>query len=102
MAANTMHVPLIDRNEALYDHLEIRCPKLGGQVTFAYCRKEGGTDPCQRIIICWQCRFPVEGFLQSILEKEDWDRWSNQKPKEKMDTLLELIEAAKQRLQGGE
>lgn len=92
---------VIDRKEALYDHLEIRCPKLGGQVTFTYCRREGGTLPCQRTIICWQCRFPVEAFLKSILEKEEWDRWSHQKPKEKMVTLLELIEAAKQRLQEG-
>jgi hypothetical protein len=43
----------------------------------------------------------VEAFLKSILEKEEWDRWSHQKPKEKMVTLLELIEAAKQRLQEG-
>jgi hypothetical protein len=94
-------VDVIDRKEALYDHLEIRCPKLGGQVTFTYCRREGGTLPCQRTIVCWQCRFPVEAFLKSILEKEEWDRWSHQKPKEKMVTLLELIEAAKQHLQEG-
>jgi hypothetical protein len=86
----------------MYDHLEIRCPKLGGQVTFAYCRREGGTVPCHRTIICWQRIFPVETFLKSILNEEHWDRWHNQEPKEKMVTLLELIEAAKQRLQAGE
>jgi len=97
-----MHIPEIDGKDAVYDHLEIRCPKLGGQVTFAYCRKEGGTVPCQRTVICWQCRFPVEAFLKSILREEEWVCWSDQKPKEKMVTLLELIEAAKQRLEGRE
>ena len=92
---------MTERKEAPFNHLEIRCPKLGGQVTFAYCRREAGTVPCQRTIICWQCRFPVAAFLQSVMKKEDWERWSEQKPKEKMVTLLELIEAAKERLQEG-
>ena len=82
-----------------YDHLEIRCPRLGGQVTFAYCRREGGALPCQRTIICWQSRFPVDAYLKSVLTEEDWETWTNQSPKEKMTSLLELIEAAKERLQ---
>jgi len=86
----------------MYDHLEIRCPKLGGQVTFAYCRREAGTIPCQRTVVCWQRTFPVEAFLESILSEEDWVRWANQNPKEKMTTLLELIEEAKKRLQAGD
>jgi hypothetical protein len=87
---------------AMVDHLEIRCPKLGGPVTFAYCRREAGTIPCQRTILCWQHIFPVEAFLKSNLSEDDWARWANQGPKAKMTTLLELIEAAKQRLQAGE
>ncbi len=86
----------------MYDHLEIRCPKLGGQVTFAYCRREAGTIPCQRTVVCWQRTFPVEAFLESILSEEDRARWANQNPKEKMTTLLELIEEAKKRLQAGD
>ena len=97
-----MHIPKIDGKDAVHDHLEIRCPKLGGQVTFAYCRREAGTIPCQRAAICWQCRFPVGAFLKSILEEGEWERWSAQEPKEKVVTLLELIEAAKQRLEGRE
>lgn len=90
----------IDSEEVRHDRLEIRCPRLGGQVTFAYCRKEGGALPCQRTILCWQGRFPVEAFLRSVLTAEDWERWMDQSPKEKVVTLLELIEAAKERLQG--
>lgn len=102
MTAIPKDFPSFDSEEVTHDHLEIRCPKLGGQVTFSYCRREGGALPCQRTIICWQGRFAVEAFLRSVLKTEDWDRWMNQRPKEKVVTLLELIEAAKKRLQGDE
>jgi hypothetical protein len=93
---------VIERKNAMYDHLQIRCPKLGGEITFAYCRKEGGTLPCQRTILCWQHRLPVEAFLKSILNEDQWQRWHNQSPKEKMTILLDLIEGARQRIQAGE
>jgi hypothetical protein len=102
MTATTTDFSAIDSKDVTYDRLEIRCPKLGGQVTFAYCRREGGALPCQRTVICWHCRFPVEAFLKSVLTEEGWAAWTNQSPKEKMVNLLELIEAAKERLQGGE
>lgn len=81
----------------MYDNLEIRCPRLGGEVAFAYCRKEGGDLPCRRILACWQLYFPVETYLRERLTKEDWDRCFNQPPKDKMTTLIELIEATKKR-----
>jgi hypothetical protein len=81
----------------MYDHLEIRCPRLGGEVTFSYCQREGGDLPCQRAIICWQLHFPVEAYLKQRLTRAQWDCWCNKEPKDKMATLLELIEAAKKR-----
>ena len=80
-----------------YDHLEIRCPRLGGEVAFSYCRKEGGDLPCPRIIICWQLYFPVEIYLRKHLTEGEWDRCFNRPPKTKMTTLIELIEEAKKR-----
>jgi len=77
------------------EQMEIRCPKLGGQVTFAYCLKEAGELPCARIINCWQPYFPVEDYLRKRLTDADWECCFNKKPKEKILTLLELIEAAK-------
>jgi hypothetical protein len=79
----------------MLEHMEIRCPKLGGQVTFAYCLKEAGALPCSRIINCWHPYFPVEEYLRNRLTSEDWERCFNQNPKEKISTLIELIEAAK-------
>ena len=85
--------------ERLYEDLELRCPRLGGEVTFAYCLREGGDLPCPRTIACWQPYFPVENYLRTILSQEQWDRCFNRQPKEKITTLIELIEAAKNRTQ---
>jgi hypothetical protein len=81
------------------EQMEIRCPKLGGQVTFAYCLKEAGELPCARIINCWHPYFPVEDYIRKRLTPADWERCFNQKPKEKISTLLELIEVAKKQKQ---
>lgn len=83
----------------MYDHREIRCPKLGGQVSFAYCRLEGGDIPCARTILCWQPYFAVEAHLRARLTQAQWDRSFNRQPKEKIVSLIELIEAAKKRNQ---
>jgi hypothetical protein len=77
------------------EQMEIRCPKLGGQVAFAYCLKEAGTLPCSRIIHCWHPYFPVEKYLRNRLTPENWELCFNQNPKEKISTLIELIAAAK-------
>jgi len=78
-----------------YDPLLIRCPRLGGEVTFSYCRVEGGELPCMRIVACWQCCIPVAEHLRERLSPEQLERFSEQKPKERIATLVELIEAAK-------
>ena len=83
----------------MYDHLEVRCPKLGGQVTFAYCQKEGGDLPCRRTMSCWQPYFPVVSYLRTTLTESQWDRCFCQKPKETIASLVELIEAAQKRQQ---
>jgi len=80
-----------------YDHLEIRCPRLGGEVSFAYCKQEGKDLPCPRIIACWQAHIPVEAFLREILTQKEWDLCFNRVPKDRMTTLIEIIEAAKKR-----
>jgi hypothetical protein len=78
-----------------YDTLQIRCPRLGGEVTFAYCRVEGGDIPCMRIIACWQNCLPISGYLRERLSPDQLERFAKQKPKERIVTLVELIEAAK-------
>ncbi len=81
----------------MYEHLEIRCPKLGHQVKFAYCEKEGGGIPCSRAIACWQSFFPVREYFKKTLTEEQWKQSFDHVPKGKIPTLIELIEAAKER-----
>ena len=77
--------------------LEIRCPRLGGEVSLVYCLREGGDIPCPRTILCWQPYFDVETHLRAKLTEEQWDRCFAKTPKEKIVSLVELIEAAKKR-----
>ena len=78
-----------------YDNLEIRCLRLGGEVSFAYCRKEGGELPCLRVILCWHSYFPVEQYLRESMTASSWNSFILKTPKDKLTTLIELIEEAK-------
>ena len=82
-----------------YDQLELRCTRLGGEVKFSYCRKEGGDLPCHRVINCWYPFFPVEQYLRGTMTEESWNAFVSDMPKDKITTLIELIEAAKKRAQ---
>lgn len=82
---------------ARIEALETRCPKLGHQVAFAYCRKEGGAVPCSRTLVCWSHRFPVEFVLRTILPPEAYEAAFGKEPKSRVENLMEAIEAAKAR-----
>lgn len=75
----------------------MRCPRLGGDVFFSYCECEGEDLPCARIVTCWQAAFPVEAYLRQKLTAEDWVKFCSREPKDKISTLLELVEQAKKR-----
>ncbi|MGV8074390.1 MAG: hypothetical protein AB2L11_07540 [Syntrophobacteraceae bacterium] len=79
----------------MVEKLKIRCPRLGGEVTFAYCRQEGGELPCARIVSCWQAFFDVEAYFKERLTPQQWEDCFGGGPKDKISALLELIEEAK-------
>ncbi|VBB43019.1 conserved hypothetical protein [uncultured Desulfatiglans sp.] len=79
------------------DDFEIRCPRLGHQISFAYCRRENHGLPCSRTLICWHPYFPVEAFLRTELTQEEWDAVFEAPPRPKLLSLVELIEKAKER-----
>jgi hypothetical protein len=82
-----------------YDQLELRCSRLGTEVKFSYCRQEGGEFPCLRIIGCWYPFFPIEQYLKETMDAESWNAFVVRMPKDKITTLIELVEAAKKRAQ---
>jgi len=81
-----------------YGDLAIRCPRLGGEVTFSYCEREAGELPCRRIVQCWEAGFPVETHLRETMTHAVWERFCGQVPQDRIATLLDLVEAAKRRL----
>ena len=80
-----------------YHNLLMRCPRLGGEVSFSYCEREAGELPCRQVVRCWAAGFPVEAYLRETLSPEAWERYCHQVPKDRMTTLIDLAEAAKGR-----
>jgi hypothetical protein len=75
----------------------MRCPRLGGEVPFSYCEREAGDLPCRQVIRCWEAGFPVEEYLREILMPEAWERFCGQTPKDRMTTILDIVDTAKKR-----
>lgn len=72
-----------------------RCPRLGQEIAFSYCFQESPDLPCSRIVQCWSSVFDVTDLLQKELTEEKWRRFSETEPKDKLVSIIELIEAAK-------
>lgn len=79
------------------DEFKIRCPRLGHQIYFSYCRSENTGLPCFKTLDCWHEHFQVEKHLKDQLTEKEWERVFSGKVKPKMTSLLELIEQAKER-----
>ncbi|MBU0988354.1 MAG: hypothetical protein KKH68_13985 [Proteobacteria bacterium] len=80
------------------DHLEQRCPRLGGPVTFHYCRKSGDDGAaCWKIFDCWWEFFDVVGYMHKCLPGEKFKALAEARPQPKIASLVELIAQARQR-----
>ena len=77
------------------DDVKIRCPRLGHQIDFAYCRFENNGLPCFKSLDCWYRYFQVEAYLRGQLTSEQWDGAFSKPPQPKMLSLLEMIEQAR-------
>jgi hypothetical protein len=82
------------------DALERRCPRLGGPVSFGYCRKGDNNETvCWKIFDCWWERFDVVGHLQTCMPEDKFKMIVNARPKPKILSLVELVEQAKKRIE---
>jgi hypothetical protein len=79
--------------------LERRCPRLGGDVTFGYCKICGGDQsPCFKLFDCWWERFDVVAHMKACLAPEVFDTLSKRRsPPNKVASLVDLIRQAKKR-----
>ncbi len=77
------------------DHLERRCPRLGGLASFHYCRTGGDVDSvCWKIFDCWWEDFDVVGYMKEWLPEAHFNRLVHARPKAKIVSLVEYIEQA--------
>jgi hypothetical protein len=78
------------------DDVTIRCPRLGHQICFSFCRSENRGLPCSRALDCWFEHFPVEEHLRGELRPEEWQQVFGGFAKPKLVSLVEMIREAQQ------
>jgi len=78
---------------------EIRCPRLGGPVSFNYCERSGSEGkPCFKIADCWWQHFDVIGYLRKRLTTEELRQFLVHRPQPKAASLVEQIAQARRNL----
>jgi len=85
-----------------YDDFLIRCPMLGGEVPFRYCRTLNEELPCRKIIICWEFRIEIGKFLSEHYSLDQIEKALSPPTKTRIETIVELIEKAKKIKEEGE
>ena len=74
------------------DQRQRRCPMLGHDIPFSYCRAPGSDLPCRRVFDCWWETF--EAFIRRHYSEADVEKILSA-PKDKRLSLVELIEKAR-------
>ncbi len=81
------------------ERLERRCPRLGGDVAFGYCKVCGEEEtPCFKVFDCWWERFDVVAHMQTYLSPEAFEALSASRPQPKVTSLVDLIHQARARV----
>ena len=80
------------------DDIMIRCPRLGHQVPFNYCRAENAGAPCFKTLDCWHGHFDVVAYFTQTLSKDEYAAAFMHQARPKIQTLMDLIEQARTRV----
>ena len=76
------------------DSFQIRCPRLGQQIHFSYCRGENMGLPCFKTLDCWYIYFHVVAYLRQELSTAQWEETFEKPPIPKIFSLAELLDKA--------
>lgn len=79
-----------------HDEEVIRCPRIGGDVNFRFCRSENSMLPCRWVVGCWEGRLDIKRFLEQHFSEEAHNRIFAP-PKPKLASLVEMMEKARER-----
>ena len=80
-----------------FDHIKVRCPRLGGEVPFGYCRCLKDGLPCQRALVCFERKFPAVKYFRLILKEETFSQIFHAESPSRIETFFETIRKAKER-----
>ncbi len=83
----------------VFDHIEVRCPRMGHQINFGYCRAMSDGLPCSRSITCFYYTFPVEAYFRRVLKDETFASiFLSEKPG-RYESFLRTVSEAKERVE---
>jgi hypothetical protein len=78
-----------------HDASVIRCPSLGGEVPFRYCRTVQEDLPCRRIMVCWEFRMESSKFLTEHYSADQIRSAWAPPTRTRLETILDLVQIAK-------
>jgi len=81
------------------DKREVRCRRLGHEVTFRYCRTLEGETVCPEILNCWWQQFDVERLLRQHLSAEQLARLATPERTPKVVSILQIVAEARKQAQ---
>lgn len=84
-----------------FDHIEARCPRMGHQINFGYCRTMDNGLPCSRAIDCFYYTFPAEKYFRQVLKEETFARIFLSESPGRYESFLKTLSEAKDRVDGG-
>ena len=86
------------RIEESEKQLTRRCPRLGGPVSFRYCRTcERNQQACWKIVDCWWETFDVVKYLRDTLPESQMQRIMHPKPPSKIAGIMLCADKARSR-----
>jgi hypothetical protein len=84
-----------------HDQRRRRCPRLGHEIAFGYCRRTDAQSPCTKLLDCWFEMFDVAEWARQNLSPGEMEKLTAA-PKPKMLSLVELIQQAQKRTAEGQ
>jgi len=76
-----------------HDNREMHCRMLGHTISFGYCRRTSGEQPCRKIFDCWFETFDVEKFAREYFTADQLAAILAP-PKPRIASIIELIQKA--------
>ncbi|MBF0223995.1 MAG: hypothetical protein HQK76_00945 [Desulfobacterales bacterium] len=85
------------KNIEINDNKERQCPRLGGIVSFSYCRSCGDTSLnfCFKILDCWWEYFDVAEYIKEFYSEKILEKLCTSKPKPKVFSIIEIVNQVK-------